>query len=106
LYKIDDGRPQIIDPTSDFPVKTLVASYHKIQRLTGTFVADGETGIRLLTHNECKAIMGFPKSFKIPVSRTQMYRQMGNSVAVPVIKALATEMVATLLSAKILRKAA
>ena len=89
IYKKDDGRPQIIDPSSDFPVKTLVASYHKIQRLTGTFVRDGETGLRLLTSDECKAIMGFPKKFKIPVSRTQMYRQMGNSVAVPVITVLA-----------------
>jgi len=89
LFKKDDGRPQIIDTTSDFPVKTLVASYHKIQRLTGTFVRDGETGVRLLTADECKAIMGFPKRFKIPVSRTQMYRQMGNSVAVPVVTVLA-----------------
>jgi DNA (cytosine-5)-methyltransferase 1 len=89
LFKKDDGRPQIIDKTSDFPVKTLVASYHKIQRLTGTFVLDGETGIRLLTADECKAIMGFPKRFKLPVSRTQMYRQMGNSVAVPVVTVLA-----------------
>jgi DNA (cytosine-5)-methyltransferase 1 len=93
LFKKDDGRPQIIDAASDFPVKTLVASYHKIQRLTGTFVRDGETGIRLLTAEECKAIMGFPKGFKIPVSRTQMYRQMGNSVAVPVIKELAHWMI-------------
>ena len=93
IYKKDDGRPQIVDESSDFPVKTLVASYHKIQRLTGTFVRDGETGLRLLTADECKAIMGFPKSFKIPVSRTQMYRQMGNSVAVPVIKTLAKWMV-------------
>jgi DNA (cytosine-5)-methyltransferase 1 len=92
IFKKDDGRPQIIDPKSDFPVKTLVASYHKIQRLTGTFVRDGETGLRLLTADECKAIMGFPKDFKIPVSRTQMYRQMGNSVAVPVINAIASEM--------------
>ena len=89
LFKKDDGRPQIIDATSDFPVKTLVASYHKIQRLTGTFVRDGETGIRLLTADECKAIMGFPKRFEMPVSRTQMYRQMGNSVAVPVVTVLA-----------------
>jgi DNA (cytosine-5)-methyltransferase 1 len=89
LFKKDDGRPQIIDAASDFPVKTLVASYHKIQRLTGTFVRDGETGIRLLTVEECKAIMGFPKRFEIPVSRTQMYRQMGNSVAVPVVTVLA-----------------
>jgi DNA (cytosine-5)-methyltransferase 1 len=89
IYKKDDGRPQVIDTSSDFPVKTLVASYHKIQRLTGTFVRDGETGLRLLTADECKAIMGFPRKFKIPVSRTQMYRQMGNSVAVPVVTSLA-----------------
>ena len=100
IYKLDDGKPQVIDADSDFPVKTLVASYHKIQRLTGTFVADGPTGLRLLSENECKAIMGFPKSFKFPVSRTQMYRQMGNSVAVPVVKLLAKEIGATLVEAR------
>ena len=89
IYKLDDGRPEVITPETQAPVKTLVASYHKIQRLTGTFVQDGPTGLRLLTENECKAIMGFPKSFRFPVSRTQMYRQMGNSVAVPVVTALA-----------------
>lgn len=89
LFKKDDARPQIVDQESDMPVKTLVATYHKIQRLTGTFVRDGETGLRLLTANECKSIMGFPGTFKIPVSRTQMYRQMGNSVAIPVITKLA-----------------
>jgi len=89
LFKKNDGRPQIVDKSSDFPVKTLVASYHKIQRLTGTFVHDDETGLRLLSENECKAIMGFKKGFKVPVSRTQMYRQFGNSVAVPVVTVLA-----------------
>lgn len=74
----------------------MVSTYHKIQRLTGTFVRDGETGLRLLSQNECKAIMGFPKDFKIPVSRTQMYRQMGNSVAIPVVEAIAAEIVNTL----------
>ncbi len=93
IFKLDDGRPEIITRKSDFPVKTLVASYHKIQRLTGTFVKDGPTGLRLLSENECKAIMGFPKNFEIPVSRTQMYRQFGNSVAVPVVKAMAKAMV-------------
>lgn len=96
IYKLDDGRPQVITSESNFPVKTLVSTYHKIQRLTGTFVKDGETGLRLLTENECKAIMGFPKSFKIPVSRTQMYRQMGNSVAVPVVKAIAKNLILTI----------
>lgn len=92
LFKLDDGRPKVITKDTKGPAKTLVASYHKIQRLTGTFVKDGQTGLRLYTANECKALMGFPKDFRVPVSRTQMYRQFGNSVAVPVIKEVAAAM--------------
>jgi DNA (cytosine-5)-methyltransferase 1 len=92
LYKKDDGRPEVVHGASTGQVKTLVASYHKIQRLTGTFVADGPTGLRLLTEAECKAIMGFPADYVVPVSRTQMYRQFGNSVAVPVVQAIAVAM--------------
>lgn len=92
LFKKDDGNPQIIDKDSIEQAKTLVSTYHKIQRLTGTFVKGGETGLRLLSELECKRLMGYPDDFIIPVSRTQMYRQMGNSVAVPVIKAVADEM--------------
>lgn len=91
LFKLDDGKPTLIDKNSTGPIKTLVSTYHKIQRLTGTFVKDGETNIRLLTTNECKAIMGFPENFVIPVSRTQMYRQMGNSVVVPVVTRIAEQ---------------
>ncbi len=97
LFKLDDGRPILLDKDSLGPAKTLVASYHKIQRLTGCFVKDGPTGLRLFTESECKALMGFPKSFKVPVSRTQMYRQFGNSVVVPVIKAVALSMKPTLI---------
>lgn len=96
IFKIDDNNPQIIDRKSDFPVKTLLATYGKLQRLTGTFVRDGETGLRKLTVNECKAIMGFPKLFKIPVRNTNMYKQMGNSVAVPLVAKIARQMVITL----------
>ena len=78
LFKKDDGRPAIVDQNSKGQIKTQCASYHKIQRLTGTFVRDGDTGIRLFTENECKAIMGFPESFIIPV-------------AIPVIEAIAKE---------------
>ncbi|PMC42198.1 DNA cytosine methyltransferase [Lactobacillus iners] len=92
LFKKNDGKPQIVDFDSDIQVNTLVASYHKIQRLTGTFVRDGETGIRLLSELECKRLMGFPEDFVFPVSRTQMYRQLGNSVAIPMVKAVADEM--------------
>lgn len=100
IFKKDDGHPEIIDSTSDFPVKTLCASYHKIQRITGTFVRGGDTGLRLLTENECKAIMGYPKDFIIPVSRTQMYHQFGNSVAVPVVEKLAKSIVKNLYKAE------
>ncbi|HOR82954.1 MAG TPA: DNA cytosine methyltransferase [Bacteroidales bacterium] len=86
LFKTDDNRPQLVDFDSEIQVNTLVASYHKIQRLTGTFVRDGETGIRLFSELEVKRLMGFPDDFIVPVSRTQMYRQFGNSVAVPMMK--------------------
>lgn len=92
LYKLEDGRPKVVTKDSKGPAKTLVASYHKIQRLTGTFVKDGPTGLRLYTENECKALMGFPKDFIVPVSRTQMYRQFGNSIVVPVVSAVAKQM--------------
>lgn len=96
LFKKDDGKPSVIDQNTKGSVKTLVSTYHKIQRLTGTFVKDGETGLRLLSENECKAIMGFPKDFIIPVSRTQMYRQMGNSVVIKVVEAIANNIVIAL----------
>src|SRR5690625_2543309 len=92
LFKKDDGKPQIVDENSTIQVKTLVSTYHKIQRLTGTFVKGGETGVRLLSELESKRLMGFDDDFIIPVSRTQMYRQFGNSVAVPMIEAVADRM--------------
>jgi DNA (cytosine-5)-methyltransferase 1 len=47
---------------------------------------------RRLTPRECARLMGFPDSFRIPVSDTQAYKQFGNSVAVPVIGAVARAM--------------
>jgi len=91
MFKKNDKKPLLVDHNSEFFASTLVSTYHKIQRLTGTFVKDGPTGMRLLSENECKSLMGFPKDFTFPVSRTQMYRQLGNAVVVPVIKALSRE---------------
>ena len=101
LFKLDDGKPELIDRDSKIQIKTLCSTYHKIQRLTGTFVKGGETGIRLLSENECKSIMGYPLSFIIPVSRTQMYRQFGNSVVVPVVRQVAINLVASLNNQKV-----
>ena len=61
---------------------------------------NGKTGLRLLSENECKAIMGFPKKFIFPVSRTQMYRQLGNAVVVPVVKEIAKEVIKILAEKK------
>ena len=36
-------------------------------------------------------MMGFPKSFKMPVSDNQAMKQLGNSVAVNVVKAIGVE---------------
>jgi len=47
---------------------------------------------RRLTPRECARLMGFQDSFKIPVSDTRAYKQFGNSVAVPVIEAVANLM--------------
>ena len=44
---------------------------------------------RRLTPRECARLMGFPDTFRIPVSDTQAYRQFGNSVVMPVIREVA-----------------
>jgi len=40
--------------------------------------------------------MGFPDTFKIPVSDTQAYKQFGNSVVVPVVVEIAKGVAAAL----------
>lgn len=47
---------------------------------------------RKLTPRECARLMGFDDKYKIVVSDTQAYRQFGNSVVVPAIKAVASIM--------------
>ncbi len=46
---------------------------------------------RKLTPREAARLQGFPDDFIIPVSDNQAYKQFGNSVAVPVLKAIAKE---------------
>jgi DNA (cytosine-5)-methyltransferase 1 len=47
---------------------------------------------RMLTERECARLQGFPDTFKIPVSKTEAYKQFGNSVPVTIIKKIATQM--------------
>jgi DNA (cytosine-5)-methyltransferase 1 len=53
---------------------------------------------RRLTPRECARLMGYDDSFRIPVSDTQAYKQFGNSVAVPVFRAVARTMLPHILS--------
>ena len=47
---------------------------------------------RKVTPREAARLQGFPDNFIIPVSDAQAYRQFGNSVAVPVVRAIAKQM--------------
>lgn len=51
---------------------------------------------RKLTPRECARLQGFPEDFVIPVSDTRAYKQFGNSVAVPVVEAIAERMLETI----------
>jgi len=72
---------KVLDPADVAP--TLVAM--DMQRL---FVADG-SGLRRLTLREGLRLFGYPDDFKFNVTAEQGYDLLGNTVVVPVIKAVA-----------------
>jgi DNA (cytosine-5)-methyltransferase 1 len=53
-------------------------------------------GIRKMTPREWARLQGYPDTFKLPLADVHLYKQLGNSVSVPVIKAIA-EQVKTIL---------
>ncbi len=75
--------------------RTLSARYYKDGSEILVKQEDGKAP-RRLTPRECARLMGFDESqgneFIIPVSDTQAYRQFGNSVVVPAVKAVAEHM--------------
>lgn len=78
----------------DDVARTLSARYYKDG--SEILVAQPGRNPRRLTPRECARLMGFDgpkgKDFIIPVSDTQAYRQFGNSVVVPVVRAVAEHM--------------
>jgi DNA (cytosine-5)-methyltransferase 1 len=48
-------------------------------------------GIRKMTPREWARLQGFPESYKLEIADTHLYKQLGNSVTVPVIKSIADE---------------
>lgn len=64
--------------------RTLSARYYKDG--SEILVYQGEDkNPRRLTPRECARLMGFPDTFRIPVSDTRAYKQFGNSVVVDVM---------------------
>ena len=84
----------LFDEDSEY-TNTLSARYYKDG--SEILIDQGENKRpRKLTPRECARLQGFPESFIIPVSDTRAYKQFGNSVAVPVIREIAKNMINTL----------
>jgi len=76
---------KILNPNDIAP--TLVAT--DVLKLA---VPDG-SGLRRLTKREGLRLFGYPESYEIPVSDSKAFDLLGNTVAVPVVKAIAERMV-------------
>ena len=50
-----------------------------------------------MTPREWARLQGYPDTFIIPVADASAYKQFGNSVAVPAIKAMANEIIKKML---------
>ena len=78
----------------DDTARTISARYYKDG--SEVLVRQAEQCPRRLTPRECARLMGFDEPseshFRIPVSDTQAYRQFGNAVVVPVVRAVAAHM--------------
>jgi DNA (cytosine-5)-methyltransferase 1 len=70
------------------------------QESSGRFWILHEGKVRKLTIEECYRIMGFPDKFKMIYNRGELYKQIGNSVAIPMIKAVAEQIKTQLLNTK------
>jgi DNA (cytosine-5)-methyltransferase 1 len=80
--------------TADSPyTNTISARYYKDGSEILIDQSENGKNPRKLTPNECRKLQGFPEGFNVGVvSDAQNYRQFGNSVSVPVIRAIAEKM--------------
>lgn len=78
----------------DDVARTLSARYYKDG--SEILIRQEKKNPRRLTPRECARLMGFDRpggaSFRIPVSDTRAYKQFGNAVVVPVVRAVAAAM--------------
>ena len=93
VYRVFDGK---ITKLKNRLAPTLTAS---MVSLDNTAVVKDAYGIRRLTLRECLAFQGFPEAFYFPntITLEDAYKQIGNSVSVPVIKRIAENLVQVLI---------
>ena len=78
----------MFDENSEY-TSTMSARYYKDG--SEILIKQKNKNPRKITPREAARLQGYPKTFKITVSDTSAYKQFGNSVAVPVIIAIAKE---------------
>ncbi|MCK9393230.1 MAG: DNA (cytosine-5-)-methyltransferase [Candidatus Paceibacterota bacterium] len=61
---------------------------------TGAYLINGK--VRKLSPRECARVMGFPDDFKLPENSNQAYKQLGNSVVVPVLTLISHKIIDTI----------
>ena len=93
IYGMHDACPK---PLKSGLCPTLTASMGMYDNLVPVLIDD--YGIRKLTLRECLDFQGFPQDYYFPntVTIQDAYKQIGNSVCVPVIKRIAKQIVAVL----------
>lgn len=87
IYRFSDYGIQSSKDGISFTLKANMGTwYNRVP-----FIRD-DFGIRKITPYECLALQGFPKEYSFPdIPITSVYKQCGNTVCVPIIKALAKE---------------
>ncbi|HBN82639.1 MAG TPA: DNA (cytosine-5-)-methyltransferase, partial [Clostridiales bacterium] len=67
---------------------------HRLTNFTPVTHIKGEVnrkGIRKMTPREWARLQGYPDDFLLPGADVHLYKQLGNSVSVPVIQAIAKQ---------------
>lgn len=62
------------------------------QESSGRFWIYHKGTVRKLTINECYKIMGFPENFKLIYNKAELYKQIGNSVCIPMINSIGQQL--------------
>ena len=99
----DDTKPKgynIVAGNLSFEVNRILSPYEIAPTLVATdmvkiAVPDGD-GIRRLTIREGLRLFGYPETYDIPLKKTLAFDLLGNTVVVPVIKAVAGRLLDTI----------